>query len=65
MPFDLDLEVPLEFSPFSLDQPLTTKASGEEVLRLDFFLNSSNNNAPTTLSNSKVSVVLRIMEETT
>ena len=51
LPFDLDLEVPHEFSPFSLDRPLTTKASSEEVSRLDFFLNSVDNNRPTTLSN--------------
>ena len=65
MSFDLDQEVPLDFSPFSLDRPLTTKASSEEVSRLVFFLNSSDNNAPTTFSNYKVSVVLRLMEETT
>ena len=64
-PFDLDLEVPIDFSPLFLDRPVTTKGSSEEVSKLDFFLTSSDNIAPTTFSNYKVSIVLRIMEETT
>ena len=63
LPFYLDLEVPLDFYPFSLDRPLTTKASGEEVSKLNLFLNSWENNAPTTLSNYKVSIVLILMEQ--
>ena len=59
------MELPLDFSPFSLDWTLTTKDLGEEVSRLDFFLNSLYNNAQTTLSNYKVSVAVRLMEETT
>ena len=65
LPFDLDLEVPLDISPLSLDRPITTKSLGQDVSKIYFFLNSSDNNAPTIVSNSKVSVVLRLMEETT
>jgi hypothetical protein len=55
----LDLDVPLDFSPLSLDQPLTTIASGVEVYIMDFLLTSSGNKDPTTNLYSRVSVVLK------
>ena len=60
--FDLDLYVPIYFSPLSLDQPLTTNASDVKVSILDFLHTSSNKKVPTTYSKRRVSIVLKLIE---